>query len=263
MLKPIQSFFAETPDSLLETPVTPSQISQEFFGVFDLNNLSNRPIIYWKESPKDVNLPTHLNYNNTSAMNRTIQIVKQSINGINEDSVPVKPGFIDSMMMRYLFNYTGDLHNPIRNATFFSKNLFNGDVIDGDDNGKKIPVNDVFKKGIDNLLDLYDNAFDIFDIKPLSLPYSTETKELIQNQGEYLMDKYPESSFGQSVDNLNIFDWGLESFDIADEFTYSEIEMLPIISPSYIIRGRRICEERITLAGYRLYKLLVKLFDKK
>ena len=263
MLSPIQHFFKESKDTLLEVPVMPIEIARQYLDMFDLKYYSGRPIINWNESPSDIKLPKNTYYNITGNMNRTIQIVKKSISEPDDQEYSVKHGLMDSLNLRLLLKYAGNLHNPIRNANFYSKHLFDGDIIDGDQNGRKIPVEDVFKKGITNLMDLYDRAFDIFDLRDSEMPYSKEMRDLIETQADYLVSKYPEESFGQSVENLNFFDWALESFTIADDFTYSEVELFPIVSPSYIIRGRRICEERITLAGYRLYRLLIKLFKTK
>lgn len=260
MLNPLNSFFPEKKDSLLEAATIPIEISSGFFGMLKEFRYSDRPIVYWKDRVEEMDIPNPpFSYNITYAMNLTQLIVKQGLDPQHEKNSQIKGGLLDSIMLRYMLNLAGNLHNPINNSSFYSKSLNNGQLVNGDENGLKIEVVDVFGKGYTNLNSLFENAFDLFNFEETKLPYEEEVQTKLESQGNYLMNKYPESYF-KNVDNLNHLSWSDESFTIASEFVYSQVEFFPLINPEYIITGRRICEERMALAGYRLYRLLKKLF---
>ena len=267
MLSPITDFFSETKDSLMEASAMPNEISVANFNFLDKTRYSGKPILYWKDIKGDVNIPNSpFAYNITSSMNQTQLIVKQSLNQKDAEGLVIKPGLIDSLMLRYMLNFTGNLHHPLANSSFYSKSLFEGKLMDGDQNGKLIPVNDVLGIDVKNLKSLYDHAFGALNLKrkkEMQYPYSEDFAKEIKNQADYLMNKYPETYFERIIDKLNYIDWSEESYNLASDFVYSQVELFPILNPEYIITGRRICEERITLAGYRLYKMLIQLFTSK
>lgn len=260
-LSTLSSFFSESPNSLMEAAAMPNEISDAYFGFLDRTRFSEKPIVYWKDRESDLDLPTPpFSYNITFAMNQTQQIIRRSLQPVDSDPQPVKPGLIDSLMMRYLLNLAGNLHNPVDNASFFSKSILGGKLVNGDQNGSKIPVQTVLGKQMGNLNSLYNRAFGALELREMKYPFDPDMRQLVSAQGEYLMTKYPEAHFEDELTKLNHIDWNEESYSIASEFTYSQVELFPILNPEYIISGRRICEERITLAGYRLYRLLVQLF---
>jgi hypothetical protein len=262
MLEPLQTFLPETKDSLIEAPVIPLEIKSGYYGLLENFLFSNTPLVYWKEAESDVNIghPPNL-FNITYAMNQTQLVVKQGLDPQHEKSSPIKGGLLDGLMLRYMMTLTGNLHNPTNIISFFSKNLKNKKYINGDDGGRKIRVIDVFYKGITNLHELFITGFGLFDMKDLELPYSDEVKASIVSQANYLVGLYPEESF-KNVDNLNYFDWENEVYSIAEEFVYSQVELFPVLSPEYIIEGRKVTQKQIVLAGYRLYKLLIEIFGK-
>ena len=262
MLAPTSQFFAERQDSLMEAAAMPNEISKQYFDFMDKTRFSGTPIVYWKDRASEVVIPDPpFPFDLAASMNKAQLIVKQAL--LAGEDVAVKPGLIDSLMLRYLLNYAGNLHHPLDNSSFYSKTLFEGALVEGDSNGKKIPVQDVLNRNISSLHSLFDHAFGVFRLEKARFPYTEKTVVLVKAQAAYQVAKYPESHFEKNVDNLNHLDWAEESLNIASEFAYSQVELFPVLNPEYIITGRRICEERITLAGYRLYRLLVELFGSK
>jgi hypothetical protein len=268
MLSPIQNFFAEREGTLMEPSTMAYQISKNYFQLMNESRFTYKPIVYWKETETDVNIPNPASPQNiTNSMNKAQMIVKKALlNGnykAEDDQDTVKPGLIDSLMLRYLLNYSGNLHHPLDNSTFYSKTLFDGTIKAGDDNGEKIPVQDVFEGKLRTLKYLYDRAFGVLDLRKLEYPFSESISKLIESQAEYLMAKFPESHFEKNINNLNHLEWSEESYNIAADFAYSQVELFPVLNPEYILTAQTICQERIVLAGYRLYRLLVELFNSK
>jgi hypothetical protein len=262
MLSGIQDHFPETKSSLLEAAAMPDLLNFQFSNFLMKDHFINLPILYPKDKETDVNIPTPLNDQNVvNALFRAVEIIQNSLDPQNKPTI--SRGFMDSLMTRYLLHLVGDIHQPLHNVAFFAKDLFGGTIRNGDQGGNLIPIIDIFHKGETNLHKIYDDAFNSFDYKTLNYPYSEELQNDIHMQADYLTSLYPEDYFGGKVENLDFNQWVQEGFDIAQEFIYSQVEMFPIMGPEYVIKGKRICQERMTLAGYRLYKLLKIIYGEK
>ena len=264
MLEPLQIFFPETKGSLMEAAAMPNVMSHKFFGFLDHYQFIEKPILYWKDKEKAVNLPRPpFAYNLTYGVTQAQNIIKQALDSDYHKDAQIKVGLMDSLMLRYLLNAAGNAHLPVNNASFYSSSLFESKMVNGDLSGMRIWVNDVFGAKIETLHDLFSTGFNSFDMGLIDMPYSEIRASNFKQQGDYLMGKYPEEYFGNMVENINVDDWCEESYTIANDFVYSQVEMFPVLGPEYIITGRRLCEERIVLAGYRLARLLVSLFTQK
>jgi len=64
-------------------------------------------------------------------------------------------------MLRYLIHLVGSIHLPLTTVDFFSQNLLNGELRDGDTNGKKIKLE--FKNKKWNLNEIWGSLFGKFD----------------------------------------------------------------------------------------------------
>lgn len=261
MLLGMQNFFPETPNTLLEAAAMSDILNFQFDGFLMSSHFRDTTIVYEKDSADDVEIPTHMPIEDViTGLNRALNVVKSSADG--DYNSYIKKGFMDSLMLRYLIHLVGDIHQPLHTASFYAKNLFEGTIKFGDRGGNLIPVKDVFGKGYNDLHTLFDNAFNAFNFKKDVFPYPEDLRKNLFVQAEFLMLNYPEELFGEKTKNLQFSDWLQESFDLAHDFAYSQVELFPILGPEYIITGRRICLERMALAGYRLYHLLVMVFDK-
>ena len=259
MLSGLRDHFPESPNTFMESAAIPDLLNFEFQGFMRVNHFRDTPVIYPKDSAKDLLIPSTLPPEDViTGLNRALNIIKASLEP-NYTSV-LKRGFMDSLMLRYLVHLVGDIHQPLHAATLYAKDLFDGSIRGGDEGGNLIPVNDVFGKGYHNLHSLFDNAFNAFDYTNITFPYSAELQVKIEIQAAYLVDSMPEEGFGNQTQNLQFSDWLQESFEIAESFAYSQVEMFPVLGPEFLLTGRTVCLQRMVLAGYRLFYLLRTIF---
>lgn len=74
------------------------------------------------------------------------------------------------------------------------------------------------------------------------------------------MEKYPQEIFGEKSKYVDYNYWLKESYSIAYEFVYIDIDVFPLLRGEYIMKGREIISKQIALAGYRLAEYLKRLF---
>ena len=238
MLAGLQSHFPETESTILEAAAMPDLLNFQFGNFLMSDHFINLPIVYPKDSESEVNIPNPLESENVvTALTRAVGIIQNSLNPKYEPTI--SRGLMDSLMIRYFLHLVGDSHQPLHTVAFFAKDLFDGAIINGDQGGNLIPIIDIFHKGETNLHKIYDDAFNTFDYKNLSFPYSEELRNKIYKQADFLTSMYPEEYFGKKIDNLDFNQWSQEGFDIARNFVYSQVELFPMMGPEYVITGRR------------------------
>jgi len=110
-----------------------------------------------------------------------------------------------------------------------------------------------------NLHSFWDNGLGIFP-RADKFPYTEEDKAKIERFAQDLRTAFPQSYFGADVNQLNHTVWLTESARLASQIAYADIDIFPVIRPEYVVIGRRVSRERVTLAGYRLANLLRELF---
>lgn len=262
MLKGLRAMLPETEDTLLEAAAIPDLLNFQFGGFLLNDHFINKPIVYVKDSESNVNIPNPLEDENViNSLERAVEVIKNALDPTHHQTV--KRGFMDSLMLRYLLHLTGDIHQPLHTVAFFAKDLFGGTIRNGDQGGNLIPINDIFHKGQTHLHKIYDDAFNTFDYSSLHYPYSEDLQKTIHSQADYLTSLYPEDYFGSAVKNLDFSQWAEEGYDIAKNFIYSQVELFPVMGPEYVLTAKKICQERMTLAGYRLIRLIKAVFSTK
>lgn len=262
MLKPLQKFFPETENSLLEAAIGADLLAMEFDGFLAYYHYIDIPLSYKHDKPGDIKFNDSFAYNITYAYESGIKIIRNSLyppQNTKGQVKYVKNGLLDSLMLRYILHMVGDIHQPLHSTMLYSKYLYSGTLKTGDAAGNLIPVNDVFNIQITNLHAFWDSALGLYPEK-MDLPISDTDAAKIQNAVQTLIAEYPESRFSDLTKNTKIQDWVAESNQIADNFVYSDIDVFPEIRPRYISEGQRIAKERIALAGYRLANALVEIF---
>ena len=255
MLLPLKKSFPENENSLLEASVVPDLLMNKLDGFLDFAHFINNPLIYKNDEKSDFKFKTPNFYNITKTFENSITIIKN----YSKPAKKIKKGLIESLMLRYLLHCTGDIHQPLHNSDFYSKELYNKKIEKGDEGGNLIKVYNFFKKEYTNLHAIYDSAFNLYDIN-FKLPLSEIDFTRIDQDSKDLQKEYPIEYFGGDEDILDYMIWSEESRLIAEEFVYSDIDLFPVLRGEYVSKGREICKKRIVLAGYRLANLLKNLF---
>lgn len=254
----LTTFFPENKDSLLEAAVVPDMLNFNFMGFLAKYHYKDFPELYRNDDPLFL-FPEMDDTNAEFALKSAISIIKDSLVADSEYKKFIKKGFVDSLMTRYLIHLVGDVHQPLHATSLYSDVLQNGKLKNGDAGGNLINVNDPYKTGSKNLHSFWDNGLGLFP-NVSRFPYEDDTKQQIDRFAEELMAKYPASYFGVEVNQLDHKVWIEESHRLASQITYADIDILPLIRPEYVVIGRGVCKERVTLAGYRLANLLRDLF---
>ena len=74
-----------------------------------------------------------------------------------------------------------------------------------------------------------------------------------------LTSQYPREKVADRVKITDDRQWAQESFEIAKKYTYGGIEPGTTPSAEYIATGRRVVNEQLAVAGYRLADLMLTL----
>lgn len=255
LLSPIQDYFPETPNSLLEASLIPDLLVNEYSGFLEFFHFTDQPIIYWNDRKKDINIPDEFRQNITYAL----ELVKNTIKKSLGDELEIGKGFMDSLFLRYLLHLVGDIHQPLHCASLFSVSKFDGKIKNGDLGGNLIKVYDPINKEIINLHAYWDSVLGLYNLNP-DLPLSGVDKVLINSQAEKLMKDFPIKFFDGKDKILDEKLWAKEGLDIANSFVYRDADFFPNLTVRYIEEGRDIATQRIVLAGYRLANVIKEIF---
>lgn len=257
-LSSLTKFFPEVPDSLLEVAVTPDALNFNFKGFLAKYHYKDIPEVYKNDDPR---LPTgEIDSTNADyALESAISIIRDSMNPDQEQKKLIKKGFVDSLMTRYVVHVVGDVHQPLHATSLFSALLFDGKIVNGDAGGNLIPILDPYKTDSRNLHAFWDNGLGLFP-RVETLPLDELTRANVRKMAEELTTALPKAFFGKDVELISHKAWIEESYKLASQIVYADIDLFPVIRPEYVVIGRRVSRERVTLAGYRLANLLREVF---
>ena len=156
--------------------------------------------------------------------------------------------------LRYLLHFVGDIHQPLHATSRESDAMPKGDA--GGNRFKIGPVEGI-RSTHPNLHLLWDFACTYYVSVPR--PLTAEGKAQIDGYAKQITGDFPKRSL-QNAKDLNPSDWAQESFGLAKSVVYS-LDEGTSPSPEYLAKGKKVCEERLALAGYRLAELLNKLLS--
>ncbi len=161
---------------------------------------------------------------------------------------PKCPEFERARMLRFLIHLVGDIHMPLHAAS-----LYNADHPNGDDGGREFRLGSDAKK--DRMHASWDASFGVFhDIEDTRNVDLTDIKALALSFEKALpIDMVPQAN---DEDPSN---WAKESYSLADSRAYTTPEG-QVPSAAYIEEAKKVCQARVTLAGYRLAHLVNSLF---
>lgn len=155
-----------------------------------------------------------------------------------------------SFMLRFLFHLTGDIHQPLHNASLVSP-----DFPHGDKGGNEFHIH---AKGFSNLHSFWDAVLGTID--EVGAPLDEKAYEYIDGWAKDLMAAYPRSHFNNELNEKDFGKWSDAMEKDADTLVYDGISPNDSPSASYVSRGVARCKELITLAGYRLSNLLIEIY---
>ncbi|MDR3690170.1 MAG: S1/P1 nuclease [Fimbriimonas sp.] len=166
-----------------------------------------------------------------------------------------KPDAERSEALRYLIHFVGDIHQPLHATARDSDEHPNGDK---GGNDFRIGTAAIFageSRPPRNLHSFWDFGGGLFkgERRPLSRP----ARERIDTLAQSLMERMPMRSMG-GVKDMNPENWAKESFQIAKTLVY-DLPENSVPSDEYVRRAQNASSQRITLAGYRLARLLNEL----
>jgi len=169
------------------------------------------------------------------------------LKGAKSEAPPSNTGAVsyelgDSMNIRLLIHYVGDIHQPLHATSRYTSKYPSGDR--GGNSFTLTKVDD-----ISNLHSLWDSALHQYS-NDLVLPLSTTDWTWLGDQAEALTQVYPESHFSDLHNDYT--KWDDESLAIAESFVYTNINENTVPSDAYLAQGVIIAEEQIVKAGYRL-----------
>lgn len=152
--------------------------------------------------------------------------------------------------LAFLVHFVGDIHQPLHTVSRISAAHPNGDQ---GGNLYRIVTTQFAEGSGNNLHSLWDNGVGLFG--------SNLSPDIIKSLARTITTQYPESYFGDKVNNLKTEDWSKEGVQVAKTVVYNTPEgKMP--SPSYMENGKQTAEQQVALAGYRLAALLNKVLDK-
>jgi hypothetical protein len=148
--------------------------------------------------------------------------------------------------LAFLTHIVADLHQPLHTVSYISAAM-----PDGDKGGNSYFVR-VNNERL-NLHKLWDGGLGVFD--------GDTSNDNIAATAKYIMERYPQNSFGNKASDLKPDSWIKEGMANAKQYAYNTPENQPV-SQGYLENGKRIAEQQAALAGYRLANLLNQLVQK-
>jgi len=141
----------------------------------------------------------------------------------------------DSLNLRLLIHYVGDVHQPLHAVTRYTSSYPNGDA-----GGNLFPLTP--NGEVKELHALWDSVLEEFSVD-LTLPLNSTEWDFLTQHAQTLTTTYPESSFENLYTDYTT--WAAEGLAIAESFVYKNIQENTLPSTDYITEGRQIAEKRI------------------
>ena len=161
---------------------------------------------------------------------------------------------------RNLFHFVGDAHCPVHAVTFYSEYYPNGDA---GGNGRytdcSLVINGSKPYFCKSLHKVWDSVVLDYDSNKYDAPFMKEYWENITK----LKKTFPQSSFGDLLDERDPHKWVIESFEVAKNYAYGKLYKDKYLTKNYLDECSVEAKRRVTLAGYRLGKLLQRFFDER
>lgn len=159
-----------------------------------------------------------------------------------------------SYALRLLIHYIGDIHQP-----FHAESLYSSTFPDGDKGGNLFTLPSHYAS--DELHAVWDQQM-YSEHNHISRPINQSAWDAFQPRVITLMQNGASAVVNPSdYKNINVDDWALETYKIGIT-KYTGIEMDVALPQWYIDENLVVCNQRITLGGYRLAYLTEYIYGK-
>lgn len=158
--------------------------------------------------------------------------------------------------LRFVTHIVGDIHQPLHATARITDAHPTGDRGGNDFHLK--PISGMSTRGDVKNLHLYWD-FACGDYRDCSPELSDTDRAYIENKARAYMKEFPRATFSLVMKPKMYESWLQESFYLAKTHVYNLSENSDIPS-AYEKFGRRLCRQRIALAGYRLAEILNRAF---
>lgn len=149
--------------------------------------------------------------------------------------------------LNFMVHFVGDAHQPLHCISRYSKTYPHGDQ-----GGNLFPIQSSIAT---DLHGFWDRGAGLF---PLRRRVSFHKIKKWANQIE---NEYPESYFGKKARELDPWSWVQESYQLAIQYAYANIQPNGIPNQTYVKIAQETIKKRLALAGYRLANSLNMAFS--
>jgi len=167
---------------------------------------------------------------------------------------------VKAYTLAYLIHLMGDVHQPLHCATRYTEKH-----PDGDGGGNSFYLtNDAPRSNLHSYWDAAGGLFGLFnsDDDEVKRPLTDSDRQRIRQFARDVMTSYPANAL-QNLDDLQPSTWVGESHQLAKSDAYQNIEEKGTPDNTYASNTQTVCSKRIAMAGYRLAKVLNKLFGQQ
>jgi len=233
----VQQYTWENTEPFVEAATWPDNIKNLMLIAFNNWHFIDSPII------TDGIVPPSLDPENIVwALGQCQDALKKIV----ADTDKKRAAFARTIVLRQLIHFVGDIHQPLHCSNRFSLKYKKGDV-----GGNDFQI--VYNSKITNLHSLWDSIFNEVS-QSISAPMSASNIKTLNGYASSYTTLYPKASF--NLTTANFTSWAAESYLIANNFVYNNINENERPSDEYLNQGYEIARRQVALAGYRLSNLI-------
>ena len=188
-------------------------------------------------------------------MNATWAIYEMEKTLGNKNKPSFDSGLALSFSWRYLIHLVGDIHQPLH-----ASSLFSGEFPNGDRGGNSFHITFPEDKQGKNLHALWDAC--VGQYGSIWAPVTEVQYDDLTAIAANLTESIPRSQVASRVSILDERVWAEESNKISEEVVYADIKSGDTPSEEYLARGRKVVNEQLVVAGYRLADMMMQLYNK-
>lgn len=185
-------------------------------------------------------------------MNATWAINEMTKTLKNHNKSSMDKGLALSFAWRYLIHLVGDIHQPLH-----ASSLFSSEFKKGDRGGNSFKITFPEDKQVKNLHALWDSCVGQFG--SIFAPLTDAEWNSVGTFADEVTAQFPRNSVSARVKILDERVWATESNQISQDAVYADITPNSSPSAEYISRGRKVINEQLAVAGYRLADLMLTL----